>query len=99
MLGVVGEEDMMSSQFPDFMHLDLSKLTLAGWLLMLLTLATVVGVFVLVGLVLHLLGFEVGSGNRVLAVIVVVCGLAAGAGVFQGGRMLLDRIGVPILRS
>jgi hypothetical protein len=32
-------EGIMSSQFPDFMHLDLSKLTWAGWLLLAVTLA------------------------------------------------------------
>jgi hypothetical protein len=89
----------MSSQFPDFMHLDLTKLTLAGWLLLAVTLASVVGVVVLLGLLLYGLGFELGSGNKALAAVCVICGIAAGAGVYQLGRMLLDRAGIPILRS
>jgi hypothetical protein len=87
----------------DFWNLDLTKLTWSGWLLMLLTVATVLGVAVVVMLTLEALGFQRHAtdwrSGRWMAVLGVGVGIAAGAGVFAGGRWLCNRLGCPILRS
>ncbi|MFL5244580.1 MAG: hypothetical protein ACJ8FY_20970 [Gemmataceae bacterium] len=90
----------MPQKLPEFMHLDLFKLTWTGWLLLLLALATVLGVGAVIILTLDTLGYRVdsSSGRGVKGTIFIIA-LAAAAGVFELGRRWLDRIGLPILRD
>jgi hypothetical protein len=89
----------MPAPMPDFMHLDLTRLTWAGWLLLLLTLGVVVGACVGMMLALGALGVmtEVGKSRGVVAA-VLVASFAVGGGFFAGGRLLLQGAGLPILR-
>jgi hypothetical protein len=89
----------MPAPMPEFMHLDLTRLTWAGWLLLLLTLGVVIGACVGIMLTLGALGVvtEMGKSRGVVAAVLVVS-FAAGGGFFAGGRLLLQGAGLPILR-
>jgi hypothetical protein len=86
----------------DFWNIDLGRLTWSGWLLMLLTIGTVLGVAILVVFLLELLGFERDPsnprGDRWMMVLGMGGGVGAASGVFLLGRRLFDRLGCPILR-
>jgi hypothetical protein len=92
----------MAEQPHDFWNLDLSKLTWSGWLLMLLTIGTVIGILVAVIGVLDALGFRrdpvANRGDRWMGLVAFVPALAVGCGVFVGGRHLFERLGCPIQR-
>jgi hypothetical protein len=89
----------MPAPMPDFMHLDLTRLTWAGWLLLLLTLGVVAGACVGIMLALWALGVVTEPGkHRGVAAVVLIVSLGAGGGFFAGGRRLLQGAGLPILR-
>lgn len=86
-------------RFPDFAHLDLSRLTLVGWLLLIVAVAVVVAGMIAERFVLHWFGYELDSHtDRTVAGILLIVALAAAGGVFQLGRKLAERAGYPILR-
>lgn len=93
----------MAEEQKDFMHLDLTRLTLVGWWMMLSTIAIVLGVMVGLGLLLELLGVEMknsdGSKRPWVMGICLMCGIGAGIGYFNGGRALFNRLGLPLMRS
>ncbi len=93
----------MSEKPPDFWNLDLGKLTWAGWLLMLLTLGTLIGTAVgLIGVTESLgLRLEPGETRRPGWVkwAVFVPALGAACGAFALGRWSLGRAGLSILRQ
>jgi hypothetical protein len=93
----------MSENQEDFMNLDLTKLTLVGWLMMLLTIATVLGLMIGLALLLELVGISLddpeGGKRRWLMGVCLLAGVAAGVGFFEGGRRLLNHLGLPLLRG
>jgi hypothetical protein len=89
----------MPAQMPGFMHLDLTRLTWTGWLLLSTTLGVVGGACVGIMLALGALGLVTEPGkHRGVAAVVLIVSLAAGGGFFEGGRRLLQGAGLPILR-
>ena len=93
----------MSDKPDGFMNMDLTKLTLVGWLMMLLTIAVVVGVAFAVGAIFRLVGLDFhtpeGAQRRWVAALCILPGIAAGGGFFEGGRRLLNRLGFPLMRG
>jgi hypothetical protein len=91
----------MSEEQKDFMHLDLFKLTLVGWFMMLSTIVIVLGVTIGLGFLLQVLGAETAEGRmpRWVMGICLVAGIAIGGGYFEGGRRLLRHIGLPLTRE
>ena len=93
----------MSDITPEFWKLDLSRLTVAGWGLMLASCVTVLGASVLMLALLSALGWWGNEANnrpsRVFAGMVVGVGVMAGAAVFVLGQYVLSRIGLSVLRS
>jgi hypothetical protein len=90
----------MADASPEFWKLDLTKLTLAGWLLMLASIATVLGVSAaLLGLLSWLLGAGNQRPSRLVAGLAVVAAIAVGAGVFALGQNGLSRLGLRVLRG
>lgn len=87
---------------PEFWKLDLTRLTLAGWVLMLLAIATVLGVAVAILALLTMLGLAGNPANnrpsRFIGGIAVVIGIAAGAVVFVLGQLGMSRLGLRLLR-
>jgi hypothetical protein len=89
----------MADKFPGFMRLDLTKLTLSGWLLMLLTLGVVLAAFVVPMLVVNTLGIAVdGRNNRWAMVVLLIVAFTLGGGFFEGGKRVLNHLGLRILR-
>src|SRR5947209_2206958 len=86
----------------EFWNLDLKRLTVTGWLLMLLTLGTVLGGAVGMMFLLEALGVRKEAGdnrqNRWLAIVALAPAIGVGCGVFALGRRFFDLIGLPILR-
>jgi Kef-type K+ transport system membrane component KefB len=90
------------SRFPDFMHMDLTKVTCGGCFLILLSLALAFGTAIGGGALLLWLfpGLSSqGSPDRWLMVPLVVAGFAVAGGAFQLGRHLLKRLGMRIYRD
>jgi hypothetical protein len=92
----------MAEKPTEFWNLDLTRLTWTGWLLMLLTVGTVLGALAAgIGL-MEALGFRADPADRRkdrwLAAVAFVPAAALGCGVFEGGRRLLQRAGMPITR-
>jgi len=87
---------------PEFWKLDLTRLTLAGWLLVLIASATVLGVAAAVlALVsnLFLTGSQGSRPSRFVGGVAVAIGIAAGAGVFALGQVGLRGLGLGVLRK
>src|SRR5579872_3037134 len=97
----MNEEKPVGERPPDFWNLDLTKLTWAGWLL-LLTLGTVIGTAVALMFVAESLGFHRDPGETsrpgLLKWAICVPALGAGCGAFALGRWCLGRAGLSILR-
>jgi hypothetical protein len=90
------------SRFPDFMHVDLTKITCSGCFLILLSLLLAFGTAVGGGILLMGLFpglFPEGRPERWLAVLLLFGGFALGGGAFQVGRFLLKRLGLRIYRD
>lgn len=66
------------ARLPDFMNLDLGKLTWARWLVMLGTLAVFFAGFLLVGTAVKAVGGDL-SGNRAVAMLAVFSGVPSAA--------------------
>jgi hypothetical protein len=92
----------MPQHSPDFWNLDLTKLTWSGWLVILASCATVIGVGIAGIWVLEVLGLRHdpinNRNNRGLALLAFAPALAAGCAVFLLGRLFFARLGWPILR-
>jgi hypothetical protein len=92
----------MPQSTPEFWKLDLTKLTRAGWLLMLASIATVLGVSVTFLALFAALGWLGNQGNsrpsRLVGGIAVLLGIGAGVGVFSLGQSALARLGLKIMR-
>jgi len=88
---------------PEFWKLDLTRLTLAGWLLVLIASATVLGVAAAVLALVSNLFLAGNQGNnrpsRFVGGVAVVLGIAAGAGVFALGQVGLRGLGLSVLRK
>ena len=93
----------MAEKGPDFWNLDLTKLTFVGWLLILLSIGTLIGTLIAMAALLTALGFkrnvEDNRGNRMMAILAFIPSLGAASGVFLLGRMLLERMGLRITRE
>jgi len=76
------------------MNLDLSKLTLSGWLLLLSTFGIVIRFGVIFA---HL--FPEGVEGPATRKVIGGVGFALAAGFFIGGQVVLKKLGLPILRS
>ena len=90
------------SQFPDFMRIDLSKLTFSGCFLVLLSFVLALGAAIGVGfLVAQLFPGLTNQGRpgRGIMVAAVIAGFAIGAGFFQLGRFLMRRMGLRMYRK
>jgi hypothetical protein len=88
----------MAERSPDFWNLDLTKLTWAGWLLMLLTLATLIGVAVALMALYEALGWSEQRSRGWIKVAVILPAVAAASGTFVLGRWCLSRAGLSIFR-
>jgi hypothetical protein len=88
---------------PDKPHevwkLDLGKLSLSGCLLMLLTIATMIGVAIGMFFILESLGLGQKAGTRWVVGLALIAAIAAGSGVFLLGRQFFKWARIPILRS
>jgi hypothetical protein len=88
---------------PEFWKLDLSRLTLAGWVLMLMAIATVLGVAALVLALVTKSGLAGNPPNnrssRFVGGVAAVIGIAAGASVFALGQAGPSRLGWKVLGS
>ncbi len=90
------------SRFPDFMHMDLSKVTCGGCLLILFSLflafgTAVGGAVLLMGLFPGL--FPDNRPERWLIGLLLIVGFAVGAGCFQLGRLAMTRLGLRFYRE
>jgi hypothetical protein len=92
----------MSEKPHEFWKLDLGKLTWSGWLLMILTIGTLIGGAIGMFLLLEALGLgqEAGTNRRSRWVVVLALLPAIGvaSGVYFLGRQFFQWIGKPILR-
>ena len=77
-------------EFPEFGKIDLGRLTMAGWLLMIVTIASIFVVALAERRLLLLFGYDLpqGSGRSGLAIFVVVVAVGVAAGIFQSGKGL-----------
>ena len=89
------------SRFPDFMHTDLTKLTCGGCLLVLLSVLVACGAAI-GGILLMALApafSPQARPGRWMVVVLVLGGLAVGAGFYQLGRFLMRRLGLRMYRE
>jgi hypothetical protein len=93
----------MTDEPKGFLHIDLTKLTLVGWLIMLLTIAMVLGVTVGLAFLLQAAGLALetpeGQRRRWVMGLCLLAGVGAGAGFFQASRRLCRSLGLPFLRG
>jgi O-antigen ligase len=90
------------SRFPDFMHIDLTRVTCSGCLLILLSLVLAVGTALGGAMLLMLLFpalFPEGKPDRWLMVVLLVAGFAVGGGFFQLSRFVMQRLGLRMYRD
>jgi hypothetical protein len=89
----------MPAHLPEFMHIDLGKLTGTGWLLLLATLGMVGGVVLALVTAVAALGVTIsGRENRWVVVLILVGAFAVGGGFFALGRRLFAQVGFPIVK-
>jgi hypothetical protein len=89
----------MSNKFPDFMNMDLSKMTWSGCLLIVLSVGVIFAAAVGAIYVLKLCGVDVDSKeSRTPKVVGVVIGVAVAGAFFNLGKYLLERMGLSIQR-
>ncbi len=90
------------SQFPDFMRMDLTKLTFSGCFLVLFSFLLAFGAAIGVGfLAVQLfpgLAHE-GKPGRGIMGMSLVAGFAVGAGFFQLGRLFMRQMGLRMYRK
>jgi hypothetical protein len=86
------------AKLPYFMNLDLSKLTWAGWLVMLGTLAVFILGILAVGMAAKAVGWEMTS-SRTAAMLVVLPVLFAAGGFFWACRYFLEAHGITVYRE
>ena len=92
----------MADETKPFWHLDLSKITAFGWLLLLITIASIIGATLLLLLLLEVLGLRHNPANLgqkswyEKAAVVIAVGV--GCGVFEAGRRILARLGFRVTR-
>jgi hypothetical protein len=93
----------MADESKGFMHIDLFKLTLLGWLVMLATIALVIGVSIGLAFLMQAVGISLdtpeGGRRRWVMGVCVLAGVGVGAGFFEGSRRLSRLLGVPLLRG
>ena len=90
------------SGFPDFMRMDLTKLTCSGCLLILFSLLLALGAAIGGGLLLLTLfpgWFPDGRPERWMMGLLLVAGFAVGAGCYQLGRFAMKRLGLRMYRE
>jgi hypothetical protein len=89
------------SRFPDFMHMDLSKLTCSGCFLIVLSFVVAIGTAVGGALLVNLLfpGALAGRRDRWLMGLLLIGGLAVGGGFFQLGSFVLKQLGLRLYRN
>ena len=73
---------------------DVSRLTIVGWMLVLASLVT--GIGSAIGIVVAMGGMK--NNDRGTRKLLGLVGFAIGAGVFLGGRFVLPRIGLHVMR-
>jgi len=92
----------MAGETKPFWQLDLSKITWVGWLLMLISIASIIGATILIMLVLEALGLRHNPGNvghrPWYEKGAVVVGVGVGFSVFEAGRRILARLGYRVTR-
>jgi hypothetical protein len=86
------------AKLPYFMNLDLGKLTWAGWLVMLGTLAVFVLGLLAAGTAATMIGWKM-TGNRTTAILIVLPVLFAAGGFFWGCQYLLEANGITVYRE
>jgi len=90
------------SRFPDFMRIDLTKLTFSGCFLVLFSFVLAFGAAIGVGfLVVQLFPGLANQGRpgRGIMVMALVAGFAVGAGFFQLGRLAMRHMGLRMYRQ
>ncbi|HLW65773.1 MAG TPA: hypothetical protein VKS79_10675 [Gemmataceae bacterium] len=91
----------MSDKPGEFWNVDLARLTLSGWLLMLGTVGVVVGVVILEVLLAGAFALRPEPGQRMprwVGVLALLPAIASGAGVFEAGWRLFRNLGCPVTR-
>jgi hypothetical protein len=94
---------MPEQQPHEFWKIDLSKLTWSGWLLIIVTIGTLLGVLIGMMALFEALGVHHdpvnNRNNRWMAVLAFIPAIGAACGVFVVGRKMFDRLGCPILST